>query len=99
MQPPMPLAVVKYWRRNLAAAYDWKCSWYGALLPEDLRGTHVDHVIPVSLGGPDEEWNLQLLHDRCNSVKHDKITPQAVALAATHGVELAELVSPARCEG
>jgi 5-methylcytosine-specific restriction endonuclease McrA len=50
-------------------------------------GNHVDHVIPQSLGGPDEDWNLQLMHPVCNLRKHDKIVRAAFDLAAEHGVK------------
>jgi 5-methylcytosine-specific restriction endonuclease McrA len=76
-------------RRSLASNQGWVCTWCACLLPEDLGATHVDHIIPVARGGPEDEWNLQLLHDVCNMSKQDKITPLALALAAEHGIALA----------
>lgn len=35
-------------------------------------GSHLDHVIPVALGGPNEDWNMQLLCPPCNMQKHAK---------------------------
>ena len=65
------------------------CLWcFLPLRPEELSGTHIDHVIPVSLGGPDEPWNWQLLHGPCNQAKSDKITVEGIALAAEHGINL-----------
>ena len=26
----------------------------------------IEHLIPISKGGPDKEWNLRLSHKRCN---------------------------------
>jgi hypothetical protein len=58
-------------------------------LPADLAGVHVDHIIPVAAGGPDEEWNFQVLHGPCNRAKRNTITAEAFILAAEHGIELA----------
>jgi 5-methylcytosine-specific restriction endonuclease McrA len=33
---------------------------------------HLDHYIPIALGGQNEDWNTQLLCPRCNSKKHAK---------------------------
>jgi hypothetical protein len=36
----------------------------------------------------EDEWNLQLLHSFCNRVKRDRLTAQALDLAAAHGITL-----------
>ena len=36
------------------------------------QNLHVDHVVPLSLGGPDEAGNLQVLCRHCNLSKHSK---------------------------
>lgn len=36
-----------------------------------IKDLEIDHVIPISRGGPDEETNLQLLCGHCNTVKSD----------------------------
>lgn len=64
------------------------CTWCSQPLPAGLTGVHVDHIIPVSAARPDLEWNLQVLHGPCNREKWDRITPQALALAATHDIAL-----------
>lgn len=33
---------------------------------------HVDHIMPVALGGANEDWNIQLLRKRCNQQKSAK---------------------------
>lgn len=35
-------------------------------------GNHLDHRIPVALGGPNEDWNMQLLCGPCNLSKGAK---------------------------
>ena len=73
---------------KLAQRQGWACPWCTRPLPTDLTETHVDHIIPVAAGGPDEDWNYQLLHRACNLSKHITITPRAVALAAERGIVL-----------
>ena len=34
-----------------------------------MEGNSVDHIIPRSLGGTDDDWNLQCLCVKCNSAK------------------------------
>lgn len=37
----------------------------------DLRkGYEMDHIMPIALGGMNEDWNVQLLCPRCNAVKN-----------------------------
>lgn len=33
---------------------------------------HLDHRMPLSLGGANEDWNMQLLRSTCNQQKHAK---------------------------
>ena len=33
---------------------------------------HLDHIMPIDLGGANEDWNIQLLTQRCNNQKHAK---------------------------
>ncbi|MDR2984794.1 MAG: hypothetical protein LBV34_08130, partial [Nocardiopsaceae bacterium] len=39
-------------------------------------------------GGPHRRWNLQLLHQECNSAKGKKITAEALELADAHDVTI-----------
>ena len=34
---------------------------------------HIDHIVPVSLGGPNDDFNLQLTHASCNLSKNDSL--------------------------
>jgi hypothetical protein len=73
---------------ELAQVQHWRCPWCGDYLPDSPRGTAVDHIIPRVYGGPHRRWNLQLLHQVCNSAKGHKITAGALELAGAHGVTI-----------
>ena len=73
---------------RVAERQQWICPWCMDYLPPSLARTHVDHIIPRAIMPIEEEWNLQLLHARCNQEKSDRITPQAIALAAEHSLSL-----------
>lgn len=74
-------------KAKLAAAQGLTC---GYCLDElsDLADCNIDHVIPVALGGPDDEWNLQAVHRECDNAKGTAMTARAYELAAEHNVEL-----------
>jgi len=41
-------------------------------VPDDdgeLAPVHVDHIVPIALGGADALGNMQLLHERCHLAK------------------------------
>jgi hypothetical protein len=71
---------------ELVEAQRWRCPWCADYLPDSPRGTAIDHIIPRVYGGPHRRWNLQLLHQECNSAKGHKITAEALELAGAHGV-------------
>ena len=73
---------------ELVEAQHWRCPWCGDYLPDSPRGTAIDHIIPRAYGGPHRRWNLQLLHQGCNSAKGTKITAEALELADAHGVRI-----------
>src|SRR5215475_10045831 len=73
---------------ELVEAQHWRCPWCGDYLPDSPRGTAIDHIIPRVYGGPHRRWNLQLLHQECNSAKGKKITAEALELADAHGVTI-----------
>ena len=73
---------------ELGELQHWRCPWCGDCLPDSPRGTAIDHIIPRVYGGPHRRWNLQLLHQECNSAKGKKITAGALELADAHGVRI-----------
>ena len=73
---------------ELVEAQHWKCPWCKDYLPDTPRGTAIDHIIPRVYGGPHRRWNLQLLHQECNSAKGSKITAEALELAGAHDVRI-----------
>ena len=89
---------------RLAATQGGMCTWCGKPLPADLterltenrRAVEVDHVIPKAVSlrvlgyAIEDEWNLRALHWRCNGAagKYSRLTPEAIALAAEHGIML-----------
>ena len=46
-----------------------KCLCCGQPLGDNY---HLDHNMPLALGGANEDWNMQLLRQRCNNQKHAK---------------------------
>jgi 5-methylcytosine-specific restriction endonuclease McrA len=95
-------------KRTLATEQGWLCPWCEMPLPSNIAArladglpeVEIDHIIPRAKGGPDEDWNLQVLHRGCNGAggKSDQVTNRALALAAEHGVTLinwdGELTAP-----
>ena len=75
-------------RARLAKAQGGMCPACKLPLPEDLSETEIDHIIPRARGGPNLPWNKQLVHFTCNRSKWTRLTPEAEALAAKHGVRL-----------
>jgi HNH endonuclease len=79
------------------------CPWCGGSLPADLGMTRergvvradvaIDHIIPLTRGGPDAEWNKQLLHKKCNTSKGNRVTGPALMLASGHGAEVLDFVA------
>jgi hypothetical protein len=73
---------------ELVEAQHWRCPWCRDYLPDSPRGTAIDHIIPRVYGGPHRRWNLQLLHQECNSAKGATVTAEALELADAHGVTI-----------
>ena len=46
-----------------------KCACCGLPLGSNY---HLDHIMPLALGGPNTDDNIQLLRQRCNNQKHSK---------------------------
>jgi hypothetical protein len=73
---------------ELVESQHWRCPWCRDCLPDSPPGTAIDHIIPRVYGGPHRRWNLQLLHQECNSAKGKKITAEALDLADARGVTI-----------
>jgi len=58
------------WVRELWTVQDGKCRWCGIALPADF---HLDHVVPVSKGGPHSRNNVALACPPCNLRKRATI--------------------------
>jgi 5-methylcytosine-specific restriction endonuclease McrA len=55
----------------------WKCGICGARVNRDLTYPHpmspsLDHMVPLSKGGPHSPENVQISHLRCNTAKGDR---------------------------
>ena len=61
----------KQWLFGVQQGY---CIGCAASIPIYLLS--IDHVVPRAAGGPEEEWNYQLLCSYCNPVKGDRLTTQ-----------------------
>jgi hypothetical protein len=83
---------------ELVELQHWRCPWCGDCLPDSPRGTAIDHIVPRVYGGPHRRWNLQLLHQECNSAKGKKITAEALELADAHGVTISMDIAQYRAE-
>ena len=51
----------------------------------ELRNMTVDHIIPRAHGGPDDDANLQLLCQACNSLKGTRTMTEAIARLRARG--------------
>jgi hypothetical protein len=76
------LAAVPSWPISFAEVFErdgGHCSLCGIETPLHLRGAHVDdapeldHIIPISRGGHDAEYNIQLTCRKCNLAKGNRI--------------------------
>jgi hypothetical protein len=56
-------------RRRLFALQKGKCACCGQPLGKDY---HMDHIMPIALGGTNEDANIQLLRAECNLKKNRK---------------------------
>ena len=55
---------------------DYKCQMCGATTDDGVK-LHIDHIIPWSKGGSNDEDNLQVLCHKCNLAKHNRIDLKA----------------------
>lgn len=55
--------------RTLLSKQSFKCACCGKSLED---GFHIDHILPLALGGKNEDTNIQLLTPKCNLQKNAK---------------------------
>lgn len=64
---------------------EWICHLCGRRTPKKLRGTtndlapELDHIIPISAGGPDTYDNVACACRRCNRLKDATLIPRSIA--------------------
>ncbi|MFQ6724204.1 MAG: Helicase associated domain protein [Clostridia bacterium] len=52
--------------------FNYSCPYSDTLLIGGEQPIHIDHIIPVAMGGPTDDWNCIPVCGRCNMSKHDK---------------------------
>lgn len=60
------------------------CKLCGARPSDGVSGLDIDHIVPVSNGGSDEESNLQVLCAKCNRAKGNHLIVSADSTHAKH---------------
>jgi HNH endonuclease len=60
-------------RHRVIEAFDNRCSYCLAAQQYVLSKLEIEHIIPVTLGGGNDEWNLCLACRLCNLYKSDHI--------------------------
>ena len=68
---------VPYRRIDIFIRDDWRCHICGKRTRRDVRAVHalaptIDHLVPLSKGGPDSPENVACAHFVCNAVKSDR---------------------------
>ncbi len=52
--------------------FDYKCPYSDTLLLGGKQSIHLEHIIPVAMGGSTDDWNCIPICGTCNSSKNDK---------------------------
>lgn len=65
-----------YKRSEIYGRDGGRCKICGCEVPNAPRGFHIDHVVPVSLGGPDIPSNVQVACPPCNLRKRNRLEGQ-----------------------
>ena len=52
--------------------FDYKCPYSGTLLLGGKEEIHLEHIIPVAMGGPTDDWNCIPICGTCNDSKGSK---------------------------
>jgi 5-methylcytosine-specific restriction endonuclease McrA len=71
---------------EIANRDQWRCHLCGSAVDSDLSwpdpmSPSLDHVVPLSLGGPHTPENVRLAHVRCNTAKGNRGGEEQVLLA------------------
>lgn len=59
-------------RNKIKERDNYTCQICGKYMPDEV-GLHIDHIIPISKGGKTVEQNLQVLCDKCNLKKSNRV--------------------------
>lgn len=59
-------------RNKVKERDNYTCQICGKYMPDEV-GLHIDHIIPISKGGKTVEQNLQVLCDKCNLRKSNRV--------------------------
>lgn len=59
-------------RNKIKERDNYTCQICGKYMPDEV-GLHIDHIVPISKGGKTVEQNLQVLCDKCNLRKSNRI--------------------------
>lgn len=59
-------------RQRIKERDNYTCQICGKYMPDEV-GLHIDHIIPISKGGKTVEQNLQVLCDKCNLRKSNRV--------------------------
>ncbi len=52
--------------------FEYKCPYSDTLLIGGEQSIHIDHIIPVTMGGPTDDWNCIPVCGTCNISKKDR---------------------------
>lgn len=75
-------------RRRILARDGNRCVYCGT-----ANKLGIDHVVPRTLGGPEEDWNMVASCEPCNKRKGQKLTESAITLWESHGGTRDELLT------
>lgn len=59
-------------RNKIKERDNYTCQICGKYMPDEV-GLHIDHIVPISKGGKTIEQNLQVLCDKCNLRKSNRV--------------------------
>ena len=69
-------------RDRLAEAQNWRCCYCGERMEDGTHAPTLEHIVPLSIGGPDDERNLAVAGRSCNEARSSEIWPDHLEAAA-----------------